>query len=365
MATLQNAIDELPLHFSSRYEDAFWIKKANRILGEIETKTDQSTEILEVPVFLIENVTQYNIPDALREVIRARGVTPGNVNTIRIGDPGTQPPYRIIGDKIRFENLPSISGNEDVSGTVAAIESNHSIVSGMLSTGTDDAGNALDDGGLQSRLFTLTHTADGSIEYRIISYSTTTSDSDTSGDITTATDQSNFKSTGITGATDDFYNNFNVTVTFAATGNSETRTVSNYVSVDGTITVGTAFTETITTNDSFIIVAGTALPNGTFDTAPVIGDTFVITSNFYMIEGWKLKTQFTAVGDTLPVDNQFVKIFIDGLRFFGELQTDLDPKRVPYWESLYEKGKKDYVSYYRRPKGDQRQIIVDDGWNQL
>lgn len=250
--TLKNFVDLLPLVLAKRYDaNTFGPAIANEVLSEVEQSCDPEYFTGETGLLLLSGVTDYPLPDSVRQIKGLYQVPDGEV----VPDRGHPIPHQALNRIIRIETDLSISNNADISGAVSA--SPPASKSNVYNTSL--LGSAVTANKLAGRLIKVTHIADSSIEYRILKGNTPSS-----------------------------------------------------------------FTADI---------------NGELNSLAVASDTFLITSNYLIIEHNRYLNRFPTGSATAILDlpQDFEYLFRCGLFFKYHAQSDNLSKEASFWGNEYAK----------------------------
>lgn len=158
--TLQNFLDLLPLVLARRYGPAFAVAAASEVLAEMETACDPDFFTGETGLLLASRTTTYRLPDSVRHIKGLYGVAAGEA----IPDRGHPVAHQVLNGFLRLDSEPTISEDDDISGTVAVgAPADQSLLY------DDTAGNldGLEEDELRGRLARVTH-ASGVVEYRLL-----------------------------------------------------------------------------------------------------------------------------------------------------------------------------------------------------
>ena len=264
MSTLAQLIGDLPTAIRLRYQDAFWIRKANQILGEIETTIRGYKFLSWQPLILVEGRTIYPIPSTLRTIDRVRVPSSTEIQ-IDPYDLGSEVHFNLVGENIVLQNLPDISGDSTVTGTATAVTSTSITFVTAVDVEEDEyVGRILRDTSNGGFSFIASHPA-------------------------------------------------------AAAAASLVLTLNAPLGV------------TLT------------------DTTP----NFSIDPDFYILEGQKKMTRFSATSDNAPLPEEWESILLKGLRYHGEIQTDEESQQVPFWRAEYQNELDKYQAEIGTPRGDR------------
>ncbi len=247
-ATLGDVLDLLPLTLARRYDKGrFGAKAANEVLSEIEQQCDPDLFVGESGLILLEGVTDYRLPDSVRQIKGLYVVPAGDV----VPDRDHPVAHQFLGNKLRLEEPWTLSDDADISGTVSA-----SPPSDKTQVYHTSLFAALEEDALVSYLARVTH-ASGSVEYAILK------------------------------------------------GNSTTA----------------------------------ALVNGELAAQAVAGDSFLITTNFLLIEHQRYLARFTpgdaALTTVLDLPQDFEYLFRCGLFLRYHSQSDSLSKETKFWAEEY------------------------------
>lgn len=157
--TLQNILDLLPLVLQRRYDkNTFGVGAANEILSEIEQLCEPDFFVGETGLLLRAGVTDYPLPDSVRQVKGLYEVLAGDVVT----DKNHPIAHTLVGNTLRLAEPITLSGDDDITGTVAVSPpSDKAVIYDTVNFGSLEEDDQL------SRLVKVTH-ANGIIEYRIL-----------------------------------------------------------------------------------------------------------------------------------------------------------------------------------------------------
>jgi len=247
--TLQNFIDLLPLAIGRRYDkNTFGVGVANEILSEIETSCDPEYFTGESGLILISGVTDYTLPDSVRQIKGLYSVPGGEV----VPDRNHPIAHRLLNSSIRLEEELSLSSDDDISGTVSVTPpEDKTVIYDTVNLGSDLETNAL-----AGRLLAVTHGSDA-VEYRVLKGNTP----------------------------DDF----------------------------------------------------TADINGELASLAIVGESYLITSNFLIIEHTRYLGRFPTGSTTTVLDlpQDFEYLFRCGLLTKYHSQSDNLSKETTYWANEY------------------------------
>lgn len=97
------------------------------------------------------------------------------------------------------------------------------------------------------------------------------------------------------------------------------------------------------------------------------GDEFSLQPDFYIIEGQKGMTRFSATSDSAPLPAEWESILTKGLRYYSELQTDEESQQLQTWRADYLNELDAYQSEISSPIGDRGRMrpIPDSRWSSL
>lgn len=246
--TLQSILDLLPLVLQRRYDkNTFGVGAANEVLSEIEQLCEADYFVGETGLLLRAGVTDYPLPDSVRQIKGLYEVPAGDVVTDKL-----HPIAHVInGNTLRLEDAITLSDDDDISGTVAVgAPSNKAVVYDTVNFGT------LEEDDQMGRLLRLTH-ANGTIEFRILK------------------------------------------------GN--------------------------TPDDSTVDI------NGELDALAAAADTYLITSNFLIIEHTRYLARLPAgtTATVIPLPQDFENLFRAGLFFKYHTQADNLSKESKFWGEEY------------------------------
>jgi hypothetical protein len=109
--------------------------KANAILQDIEKEFDSEYYLREHPLVLIDGITDYTLPSAIRKVngvydVPAGWVTPDTLNPVNVS---------FFGDKIRLKHTPIVDSTNDFSGAISAVTNKRQFSSISFAAYTDNA----------------------------------------------------------------------------------------------------------------------------------------------------------------------------------------------------------------------------------
>jgi hypothetical protein len=174
--TLQEAVDLLPRTLRQRYSgQAFPWKAGNLILADFEKELEDHFFIGEVALLLLSGITDYALDPTIRHLRGIYQILP-TLSPI----PYRPQPIKFIQqeDRIRFDNTPILSDDDDITGTVPVGGP------GSLDTVFDNTAGKLDDtdltdGALAGRLLRVTH-ASTAVEWKLLRGNTV---ADTTADI--------------------------------------------------------------------------------------------------------------------------------------------------------------------------------------
>lgn len=79
----------------------------------------------------------------------------------------------------------------------------------------------------------------------------------------------------------------------------------------------------------------TANVNGAFAALAAVGDTYLITANFYMLEVVKYLTKLSAITDILPIPTDWEACFMAHLRYRYEAQSEEGSQNTAFWFREY------------------------------
>lgn len=162
--TLGDVLNLLPLTLKRRYDPAkFAPGAANEVLADIE-KCDSDLLVGETGILLVEGVTDYRLPDSVRQIKGLYLVPAGDV----VPDIGHPVAHEFFKDRIRLAETPTMSDDDDISGTVSISAPSDKTLLYHLTAFAD-----LDEDALISRLAKVTH-ANGVVEYAILKGNSTT-----------------------------------------------------------------------------------------------------------------------------------------------------------------------------------------------
>ena len=264
MSTLAVILGDLPTLLRKRYQDAFWIRKANQILGEIETEIKGFKYQAWYPLILSEGRTIYPVPSALRTIDRVR-VPDSTGIQIDSYDLGSEVHFRLLGDNIVLQALPDMSGLTAVTGTATA-----------------------------ATLRTITYV--------------------------TAVD-----------VLEDQY----AGKILMDTSNGGFSFITSHPAALAT--------------ESLVLTLNAELSAPLTDTTPA----FAIQHDFYICEGQKRMTRFTATSETVPLPVEREAVMVKGLRYHGEIQTDEESQQVAFWKQEYLNELDKFQAEVGTPTGDR------------
>lgn len=244
--TLDDALNVLPRTLRQRYSGGNFPQSAgNIILGELEKELEDKHFIGETGLLLKANTTDYVLPATVRQIRGLYMVLAGDVSPYR----AAPVPFQELGTTLRLEAVPTLSENEDITGTIPAGGDGS-----LLTLFDDTAGkldeDTLDEDALAGRYLQVTHLG-GTVESRILSGNTP---EDTTADI-----------------------------------------------------------------------------NGALLAEAAEGDSYLITSNFLVMEVLNYLTRFTETTDTLPIPQDWEACFIAYLRYKYEAQSEEGSTNTAFW----------------------------------
>jgi hypothetical protein len=175
---LKDVIALLPLVLAKRYDpNVFGVAAANKILSEVEQSCDPDFFTEESGLVLLSGVTDYELPNTVRQIRGLYQVQAGDVVT----DRDHPVSHSMLNNRIRLSDLPDMSSTADIVGTVpSGAPSDKTKVYDNAKLGSAVAANAL-----LSRLIRVTH-ASGVVEYKILKGNTPSSfTADINGSLTT------------------------------------------------------------------------------------------------------------------------------------------------------------------------------------
>lgn len=249
--TLQNMLEYIPLLLRGRYGTPLAVQFSNEVLGEMEQVCDADHFVGETGLLLVEGVTDYPLDAAVRHVKGIYAVQAGDV----IPDKHHPVGHELIGTMLRLEAVPTLTGDEDITGTVPAGAPASKAVLFDDTAGKLDS--ALEEDELLGRLVKVTHApgASQTVEYKVLKGNTP---DDTTADV-----------------------------------------------------------------------------NGELAALAAQGDTYLITSNFLIIEHQRYLTRVTGASSVLDIPQDFENLFRFGLTWKYHLQADKLSKETRQWGEDY------------------------------
>lgn len=159
--TLQDFRALLPLVLAGRYQVPFAVQVGNEVLSEIEQLCDPDYLVGETGLLLLDGVTNYPLDAAIRQIRGVYEVPAGEVAP----DRNHPVAHRIVGNDLRLDEAPTLSEEDDITGTVPAAPPADLAVVYDNTAGKLDS--ALDEDELAGRLIRVTH-ASGAVEWRVL-----------------------------------------------------------------------------------------------------------------------------------------------------------------------------------------------------
>lgn len=155
MSTLADILELLPDVGRQRlsYNPTFWVRKANQLLGIIETEARGPDLYVEAFVPFVGRQTLYAVPKPIRKLLRVR--VPDEYGIMNLGLPSTEVGFTPRGD--RLIQLRSPAG---ITPQIASFT--QTVGSSSVITNATAITQAIDEGWGAI----ITHTASGEIEYR-------------------------------------------------------------------------------------------------------------------------------------------------------------------------------------------------------
>lgn len=161
--TLDNMIAQLPLVMQRRYDpNVLGVALANEILGEIEREVEADFLVKEFGILTKTGVTDYVLPGTVRQI---RGLYPVPAGDV-YADKDDPQDFEVRGSTLRLVELPTISSDADISGTVTSSPPADKSKVYDATVGKLDQ-TVLTTNKLISRLIKVTH-ANGTIEWRVL-----------------------------------------------------------------------------------------------------------------------------------------------------------------------------------------------------